>query len=142
MAVQGKVQGRRLRKDSWVTSAMTSVGTSYATGKAGTLAIKLASDKLRIEPQYVVITLSSISSTTAVTVLISTDTGGDVIIAPQTTATITTGVTTASVGTVALDWKVPYVDNSGTAQTWYIMCKGDAGTFTVDSVDMYSYEDL
>jgi len=55
--------------------------------------------------------------------------------------TLSTGVTTAADGAFALKWDIPYVDAATTATTWYLICKTDAGTLTVDSVDLYSFED-
>ena len=64
---------------------------------------------------------------------ISTDLLGDNIIIPSSEATLSTGVTTATVGAAVYDLAIDYGSASDQIYIWY---KTDAGTVTVDSVDV------
>ena len=64
---------------------------------------------------------------------ISTDAAGDNIIVPSTEADLGVGVTTATVGAAVYDLSISYASASDQIYVWY---KTDAGTLTVDSVDV------
>ena len=64
---------------------------------------------------------------------ISTDAAGDNIIVPSTEADLGVGVTTATVSAAVYDLSISYASASDQIYVWY---KTDAGTLTVDSVDV------
>jgi len=132
---------RDIKKSSFTCTAATSVGTSYAAAKACTLEIKSASGVATITPVFLRVLLTSVSSATKITMRVTIDSGGDECIFPDTQATISTGVTTAGDGMVGYSIDIPWASTGAAAETWYLMTKTDAGTVTVASADLYSYED-
>jgi hypothetical protein len=116
-------------------AAITSVGTSYAAAKV------LAVDLLLQGRKHAHVVgldahLSSISSATTLTLRVSADTAGDVPIVPDTTATIAAGITTATVGLGSTATDRPYDLSGLTDDKVYIHFYTDAGTVTVDDVDV------
>ena len=77
--------------------------------------------------------LSSISAATKVTMKCTFDAGGDDVLLPDTEATISQGVTTANKGSAVYSVDIPVVF---TATSLYVMCKTDAGTVTIDHVEL------
>ena len=61
------------------------------------------------------------------------------MIVPDVTATISTGVTTATDGSVAIDIDVPYVEPNNT-DSMYVIVKTDTGTVTL-SESTFSWSD-
>ena len=72
---------------------------------------------------------------------ISTDSGGDAIIIPDTEATLALGKTTATDCMAGYAIDLPYVDTSGSGITLYLHYKADAGsTLDIDSATLYYTE--
>tara|TARA_R100000656_G_scaffold14200_1_gene14211 strand:+ start:568 stop:993 length:426 start_codon:yes stop_codon:yes gene_type:complete len=131
---------KEITKSSFTCTAATSIGTSYDKDKACTLAIKPVDEAIYLEPVFLRLLLTSVSSATKITMRVTIDSGGDECIFPDTQATISTGVTTAGDGMVGYSISVPWLATAAAAETWYLMTKTDAGTVTVASADLYSYE--
>ena len=70
---------------------------------------------------------------------VSRDSNGDEMIVPDVTATISTGVTTAADGSVAIDIDVPYAEPNNT-DSMYVLVKTDTGTVTL-SESTFSWSD-
>ena len=75
--------------------------------------------------------LNTIVTAASVTISISSDAAGDVVLVPATVCTIGTGVTTASKGAVALRCEFPV---QLAARTLYVSAKTDAGTAVADTI--------
>ena len=120
-----------------VTTDRTSVGTSFDKTKNHLHNLN-AGHPTRISGQKFVgrlgtlfIHVTSIASSAAkLTVRVSRDSDGDELVMPDVDATIATGVTTATDGSVAIDINVPYVEPNNT-DSMYVMMKTDAGTVTL-----------
>ena len=130
-----------IQKDSFTCTAATSIGTSYEAAKASTLVIKAADATTKITPVFLRVLLTSVSSATKLTMRVTIDSGGDECILPDTQATISTGVTTAGDGMVGYSVNLPWLTTASAAETWYLIVKTDAGTVTVASADLYSYQE-
>ena len=75
--------------------------------------------------------VTSIANSAAkLTVRVSRDSNGDELVVPDVDATIATGVTTATSGSVAIDVNVPYVESNNT-DNMYVFLKTDVGTVTL-----------
>lgn len=123
-------------------TARAAVGTTYDVAKGHSY------DLLANRPQFqqnvnwrgrlegLAIKVSSIAlGATQLTMRLCADAAGDVILVPDTTATISTGITTATAGNVAYKIDVPVqlpVGGPG-AGTIYLFIKTDAGTVTLDA---------
>jgi len=129
-----------------VTTDRTGVGTSFDKTKAHLHNLN-AGSPTKVSGQTFVgrlgtlfIHVSSIaSSAAALTVRVSRDSDGDEMIVPDVTATISTGVTTATDGSVAIDIDVPYVEPNNT-DSMYVIVKTDTGTVTL-SESTFSWSD-
>jgi hypothetical protein len=66
---------------------------------------------------------------TSITARLTQDAGGDDVIMPDTTATISVGITTATEGAVVFDIDAPLWTTSGS--TLYLHAKTNAGTVTL-----------
>lgn len=75
--------------------------------------------------------VSTISGAAALTVRLTQDAEGDEIILPDTTATISVGITTATEGGIGIDIDAPIWTTEGT--TLYLHAKTNAGTVTLVS---------
>lgn len=117
----------------------TSVGTSYATAKKATLALQMPSGfPLAFHLEGLFIRLSSLnSSPTKLTIKITTDANGDEAIVTGTESTIETGVTTATDGAVVYKIDLDYIFDSSDI---YVFYKTDAGTVSVDAVELTYHE--
>jgi len=117
----------------------TSVGTSYDTAKKATLALKMPSGfPLAFHLEGLFIRLSSLnSSPTKLTIKITTDANGDEAIVTGTESTIETGVTTATDGAVVYKIDLDYIFDSSDI---YVFYKTDAGTVSVDAVELTYHE--
>jgi len=88
-------------------------------------------------------TLAGLSATPTLTVRLTRDTSGDTTIVGDTTASISTGVTTGTVGdiTIAIDFLYSHNDVSGvTDDTLYCFWKLDQGTANVRRVELTTQE--
>ena len=117
----------------------TSVGTSYDTAKKATLALLMPSGfPLAFHLEGLFIRLSSLnSSPTKLTIKITTDANGDEAIVTGTESTIETGVTTATDGAVVYKIDLDYIFDSSDI---YVFYKTDAGTVSVDAVELTYHE--
>lgn len=111
------------------TSTNTSLSTTYATV---TSTITEVESPLSAAVLYgVTIRLNTIVTAASLTISISSDAAGDVILVPATVCTIGTGVTTSSKGAAALRCEFPV---QLAARTIYVSAKTDAGTAVADTV--------
>ena len=117
----------------------TSVGTSYATAKKATLPLLMPSGfPLAFHLEGLFIRMSSLnSSPTKLTIKITTDANGDEAIVTGTESTIETGVTTATDGAVVYKIDLDYIFDSSDI---YVFYKTDAGTVSVDAVELTYHE--
>ena len=117
----------------------TSVGTSYATAKKATLTLQMPSGfPLAFHLEGLFIRMSSLnSSPTKLTIKITTDANGDEAIVTGTESTIETGVTTATDGAVVYKIDLDYIFDSSDI---YVFYKTDAGTVSVDAVELTYHE--
>jgi hypothetical protein len=84
-------------------------------------------------------TLAGLSATPTLTVRLTRDSGGDQVVVGDTTASISTGVTTSTEGaiTVAIDFAYSHNDISGAVDnTLYCFWKLDQGTANVRRVEL------
>ena len=112
------------------TTTTTALSTTYATVASTVLE---AESPLSSSILYgVTVRINTIAGGAAsVTISISSDAAGDVILVPATVCTIGTGVTTATKGAVALRCEFPV---QLSARTLYVSAKTDAGTATADTI--------
>jgi len=88
-------------------------------------------------------TLAGLSASPTLTVRLTRDSSGDTTIVGDTTASISTGVTTGTVGdiTIAIDFLYSHNDVSGvTDDTLYCFWKLDQGTANVRRVELTTQE--
>ena len=83
----------------------------------------------RIEGLYVRVT-NIAGGATKITARIACDQAGDFTFFPDTEAEIAVGLTTATTGVVAYDFKLP-IKNFFDAEKFYVFIKVDAGTVTL-----------
>jgi hypothetical protein len=123
-----------IKKSSDATQK-TSVGTSYATAKKATLALDMPTGfPLNFHLEGVFVQMSSLnSSPTKLTMKLTTDSGGDLAIVTATESDIDTGVTTATDGSAIYKIDLDYIFESSTV---YLFFKTDAGTVSIDSVEL------
>ena len=126
-------------KKSDDTVQKTSVGTSYDTAKKATLTLKQpAQFPLTFHLEGVFVQMSSLnSSPTKLTMKLTTDSGGDLAIVTATQSDIDTGVTTATDGSAIYKIDLDYIFES---ETVYLFFKTDAGTVSIDSVELTYHE--
>ena len=129
----------KIIKKSIDSTQKTSVGTSYATAKKATLGLLMPSGfPLAFHLEGLFIRLSSLnSSPTKLTIKITTDANGDEAIITGTESTIETGVTTATDGSVVYKIDLDYIFDSSDI---YVFYKTDAGTVSVDAVELTYHE--
>lgn len=78
------------------------------------------------------ITLDTIAGAASLTVRLTRDSLGDIPVIGDSTATISTGITTAAKGAVTFRLDIPYMHNS---DQLYCFWKTDAGTCQVRQID-------
>lgn len=117
------------------STAVAAVGTSYAGAKKTAIKLRGGSNTAAVGAilSAVTVKVSSISSATKLSIQISTDSNGDDIIVPSSEATLGIGVTTATKGAAVYDLAILF---RSTSDQLYVFYKTDAGTVTVDSVDI------
>ena len=120
-----------------VSGGLTGVGTTYSTSKRASVSVSFSLRSYFLSNlksiQLDISNRSGSSTPTTVSVQISSDANGDEIILPDTSATISAGVTTALSGgaVIAVD-TVLY----SSSETLYIFVKGNSGTMDIDSVTL------
>tara|TARA_Y100001973_G_C5206838_1_gene342051 strand:- start:278 stop:685 length:408 start_codon:yes stop_codon:yes gene_type:complete len=118
------------------TTDVAAVGTSYNAAKYSSVRLRTTADPTRVGAilSGVYVKVKTIAGGAAkLSIQISTDVNGDSIIIPSSEADLSTGVTTATVGAAVYDLAIDYVSSSDQIYIWY---KTDAGTVTVDSVEV------
>jgi hypothetical protein len=117
------------------TTGTTALTSSYGTARAHNLTEGLApfitaGVSWAAFLETVNVHVHAISGATSLTVRVTSDADGDTCIIPDTTATISTGVTTAARGTVAFSAGVAMtnLDPATTNSTVYVWAKTNAGT--------------
>jgi len=118
------------------TTDVAAVGTSYNAAKYSSVRLRTTADPTRVGAilSGVYVKVKTIAGGAAkLSIQISTDVNGDSIIIPSSEADLSTGVTTATVGAAVYDLAIDYVSSSDQIYIWY---KTDAGSLTVDSVEV------
>ena len=118
------------------TTDVAAVGTSYNAAKYSSVRLRTTADPTRVGAilSGVYVKVKTIAGGAAkLSIQISTDVNGDNIIIPSSEADLSTGVTTATVGAAVYDLAIDYASTSDQIYIWY---KTDAGTVTVDSVEV------
>ena len=118
------------------TTDVAAVGSSYNAAKYSSVRLRTTADPTRVGAilSGVYVKVKTIAGGAAkLSIQISTDVNGDSIIIPSSEADLSTGVTTATVGAAVYDLEIDYVSSSDQIYIWY---KTDAGTVTVDSVEV------
>lgn len=126
-------------KKSTDTTQKTSVGTSYDGTKKATLSLQMPEGfPLAFHLEGLFIRMSSLnSSPTTLTIKITTDSNGDEAIVTGTASTIETGVTTATDGAVVYKIDLDYIFDDSDI---YVFYKTDAGTVSIDTVELTYHE--
>ena len=128
-----------LKKYSFTLTSPTSVGTSFDTGKNGSVEIKPANEAVYIKPEMLIVQCSSLaSSPTSLVIRITKDAAGDECIVPDTSGSLSAGLTTATDATAVYEIGLPYLDTASSAASFYLFFKTDTGTVTIDSADLYT----
>ncbi|MDF1699551.1 MAG: hypothetical protein P1V36_00125 [Planctomycetota bacterium] len=113
-----------------------SVGTSFDAAKShehalNTASLKPTNSKFSGKLSGLFVQVSSISSAASITVRLTRDSGGDEMVVPDTTATLSTGITTATDGSAVYKIDVDWVDPAD-VDSLFLFVKTDAGTVTLD----------
>ena len=118
------------------TTDVASVGTSYNAAKYSSVRLRTVPTAAPISGilSGVFVKVKTIAGGAAkLSIQISTDQLGDNIIIPSSEADLSVGVTTATLGAAVYDLAIDYASTSDQIFVWY---KTDAGTVTVDSVEV------
>jgi hypothetical protein len=125
-------------------SNSSNIQSAFQTAKATSITLPATggpSEAVTVQPNYLVVQGSSIGLATKLTIAISTDSGGDAIIIPDTEATLVLGKTTTTDCMAGYAIDLPYVDITGSDITLYVHYKADAGTtLDIDSCVLYYTE--
>tara|TARA_R110000824_G_scaffold142119_1_gene309035 strand:+ start:2734 stop:3165 length:432 start_codon:yes stop_codon:yes gene_type:complete len=125
------------------TAAVSAIGTSYAIGKMITIkmnsAVGIDNNPTRMKGlvESIRLNLSAATGVSTVTWKLCSDTAGDITVIQPTTSTLEVGLTTATKKSASGTINIP-LQNENTdsfADTFYLFAKGDAGTFTLDTVE-------
>ena len=128
---------------SQVSTPREAVGTAFAPANvhnhnllSGVVAF-MAGRAFNYAMEAIVVQVSVIGGVpapTTITMRLCLDAAGDNTVIPDTTATIATGLTTATDGAVAYSVKVPIAQTmAGELGNFYLFVHGNNGTFTLDS---------
>lgn len=118
------------------TTDVAAVGTSYNAAKYSSLRLRTVPTSAPISGilSGVFVKVKTIAGGAAkLSIQISTDQLGDNIIIPSSEADLSVGVTTATLGAAVYDLAIDYASTSDQIYIWY---KTDAGSLTVDSVEV------
>jgi hypothetical protein len=125
--------------DSFVVDDVAAIDTNYNTARVhvhnlyANTYISGNQFKDRIESIIVRLKDISVGGATSVTVRVCMDANGDYTIIPDTTATLSLGVTTATAGCAAIYYGAPIQNVIGNNDTVYLFVKVDAGTAVLDA---------
>ena len=123
------------------TTPIASIGTAFDAAKKATVALD---GGLLYESQYrgnivaILAQFSSISGAASVTLILSTDAGGDEMIMTDTSSDISAGATTATDGTAIWKLDIPWIQS--TTNIIYGLLKTNAGTVTLDALKITWHE--
>jgi hypothetical protein len=114
---------------------VASVGTNYDAAKHSVINLQTSNSTSSIAAVLsgVYVKVKSISGAAQLSIQVSTDAAGDNIVIPSSQADLSTGVTTASVGAAVFDLSIDY---AAASDQIYVFYKTNAGTVTVDSVEI------
>ena len=121
--------------DAVSTSAL-SITDAFSAAVRATLSLDLANNypaDYRGNLQGLYVSVSTISTAASLTMRLTTDTAGDAIVIGDSTATLSTGLTTGTSGNVT--FKIA-LDAVISGKTLYAFFKTDAGTLTVTNVQL------
>jgi len=105
----------KLGSVSFDVSSSTNIQNSFQTAKSASVALpQLFDSSVKIVPEYLVVNVSSIGLATKLTIAISTDSDGDVLVIPDTEATIALGKTTTTDGLAGYAIQLPFIASSAT----------------------------
>ena len=128
-----------LKKYSFTLSGATSVGDAFSLSKYGSVQFKAVSGSAYIKPEMLIVQCSSTaSSPTSLVIRITKDAAGDECIVPDTSGSLSFGLTTLSDATAVYEIGLPYVETASPAASFYLFFKTDTGTVTIDSADLYT----
>ena len=128
-----------LNKSSFTLTGPTGVGTSFSLSKYGSVQFKAAGNASYIKPEMLIVQCSSTaSSPTSLVIRITKDAAGDECIVPDTSGSLSFGLTTLSDATAVYEIGLPYVETASPAASFYLFFKTDTGTVTIDSADLYT----
>lgn len=118
------------------TSAITGVGTSFATAKKAELDLGMfpPGSPFLGRLHSVIYHVSSISSAATITFRLCTDAAGDNMLVTDTDGTIFAGVTTATAGSVS--FRLDYDVGLDSGSTVYLFHKVNTGSLTIDSIEL------
>lgn len=122
------------------------LGATSAFGAAARQAIQLNSDQpnvvgsnavsgrgvCRLGGLYIIVSTIA-AGATSLTVRLTRDTAGDIIVVPDTTATLSTGVTTATAGACVYKIDIPYLHEN---DDLFCFIRTNAGTCTVTRLEL------
>lgn len=133
------VRSVSLIKKSTDSTQKTGISTSYDAAKKATLTLIMPNGyPLNFHLEGLFVQMSSLaSSPTKLTARITTDADGDKAIVTGTESEIEVGVTTSTDGSAVYRIDVDYIFESAPV---YVFFKTDAGTVSVDSVEMTYHE--
>lgn len=115
-------------------TAATGIGDAFDKTKAAVVEL---GDGLRFSQIYLKVRVANIVTASSLTCVVSSDADGDVIVLPSASASIQTGLTTATSGGAFWEATVPFfTGHDEVADTWYVHLKTDAGTLDVSGVDV------
>ena len=115
---------------------VAAVGTSYNAAKYSSIRLRSTPTASPVGATLsgVYVKVKTIAGGAAkLSIQISSDVLGDKIVIPSSEADLSTGVTTATTGAAVFDLAIDYFAASDQLYIWY---KTDAGTVTVDSVEV------
>lgn len=120
------------------TNLNTAATNAYAVARSQQMTWNTATGPdaglgIRGEIRTVQIRVDTIAGAASVTFRICSDAAGDVVVVPDTTATLSTGVTTAASGCVTYNVGVAYANN---APAFWVFWRLNAGTANVRAIDL------
>ena len=128
----------KFHHDSFVTTDIAAVDTNYAAARVHPHALyaglgnsgKPFCDRI----ETILVRFKTIAGgAAAVTLRLCLDADGDYAVVPDTTATISLGITTNTTGCAAVKYDAPIRNVIGNNDTLYLFVKVDAGTAVLDA---------
>jgi len=128
-----------LNRSTFTLTGATSVTSSFDTGKYGSLQFKAEGNASYIKPEMLIVQCSNTASTpTSLVVRITRDAAGDECIIPDTSGSLSIGLTDDQDVTAVYQIGLPYVDKTTPAASFYLFFKTDTGTVDVDYAELYT----